>query len=138
MTGAPPVPVPPPMPAVTKTMSAPSSASSSFSRSSSAAWRPISGLAPAPSPLVTCAPSWTLVPARLCCSAWQSVLAAMKSTPVRPARIIVLSALPPPPPTPMTLILAPRSFMSSMHPPMLRAVPFARPRAKPGTSSAKP
>src|SRR4051794_26321537 len=40
----------------------------------------------------------------------------MKSTPVRPARIIVLSALPPPPPTPTTLILAPRSFMSSIDP----------------------
>ena len=65
MTGAPPVPVPPPMPAVTKTMSAPSSAAASFSRSSSAAWRPISGLAPAPSPLVTIAPSWILVGARL-------------------------------------------------------------------------
>src|SRR3954466_15533349 len=119
ITGAPPVPVPPPMPAVTKTMSAPSSASRILSRSSSAACRPISGLAPAPSPLVTCAPSWILVRARLCWRAWQSVLAAMKSTPVSPAMIIVLSALPPPPPTPTTLILAPRSFMSSMTPPNL-------------------
>ena len=117
MMGAPPVPVPPPIPAVTKIMSAPSSAARMRSRSSSAAWRPISGLAPAPRPLVTCAPSWILVAALLCCSAWQSVLAAMKSTPVRPARIIVFSALPPPPPTPTTLILAPSSFISSMAPP---------------------
>ena len=53
MTGAAPVPVPPPMPAVTKTMSAPSSAAAICSRSSSAALRPTSGLAPAPSPLVS-------------------------------------------------------------------------------------
>src|ERR1041384_2489122 len=121
MIGAPPVPVPPPMPAVTKTMSAPSSAARILSRSSSAAWRPISGFAPAPRPLVTCAPSWICVPARLLCRAWQSVFAAMKSTPVRPARIIVLSALPPPPPTPTTLIFAPRSpVSSSMIPPVGR------------------
>jgi hypothetical protein len=48
-TGAPPVPVPPPSPAVTKTMSAPASASSISSAWSSAARRPTSGSAPAPS-----------------------------------------------------------------------------------------
>src|SRR3954462_13558437 len=52
----------------------------------------------------------------------------MKSTPVSPARIIVLSALPPPPPTPTTLILAPSSFVtSSMSPPLL----FAASRTSP-------
>src|SRR5271170_2806755 len=56
-TGAAPLPVPPPRPAVTNTMSAPSRASRIFSVSSSAALRPTSGLAPAPSPLVSFAPS---------------------------------------------------------------------------------
>jgi hypothetical protein len=51
-TGAAPVPVPPPRPAATKTMSAPSRISMMRSVSSSAAWRPISGSEPAPSPWV--------------------------------------------------------------------------------------
>ena len=50
-TGAAPVPVPPPRPAVMKTMSEPSRASQIFSVSSTAAWRPTSGLAPAPEAL---------------------------------------------------------------------------------------
>ncbi len=53
MTGAPPVPVPPPMPAVMKTMSLPSSIFLISSMLSSAASLPISGFAPAPSPLVS-------------------------------------------------------------------------------------
>ena len=56
-TGAAPVPVPPPSPVVTKTMSAPSRASMILSASSSAALRPTSGFAPAPSPLVSLMPS---------------------------------------------------------------------------------
>ena len=56
-TGAPPVPVPPPMPAVMKIISAPSRYSRIRSWSSMAARRPISGLAPAPKPLVTRLPS---------------------------------------------------------------------------------
>ncbi len=56
-TGAPPVPVPPPMPAVMKIMSEPSRYSLIISWSSNAARRPISGLAPAPKPLVTMPPS---------------------------------------------------------------------------------
>jgi hypothetical protein len=56
-TGAAPVPVPPPMPAVMNSMSAPSITSMMRSRSSSAACRPTSGLAPAPSPLVMPEPS---------------------------------------------------------------------------------
>ena len=54
--GAAPVPVPPPSPAVMKTMSAPRKISSSTASSASAAKRPISGFAPAPSPLVTSRP----------------------------------------------------------------------------------
>jgi len=57
MIGAAPVPVPPPNPAVTNTMSAPSRASMILSASSSAPRRPISGLAPAPRPVVSLVPS---------------------------------------------------------------------------------
>src|SRR3989442_3125795 len=110
--GTPPDPVPPPRPAVMKTMSAPSSASISFSVSSRAARRPTSGLAPAPRPFVSLAPSWIFTGA---CDAWSactSVLATMNSTPSSLAAIMRLMALPPPPPTPITLILAPRSMSS--------------------------
>ena len=58
MTGAAPVPVPPPRPVVTNTMSAPLSAEMSASVSSSAAWRPTLGSAPAPRPLVSLLPIW--------------------------------------------------------------------------------
>ena len=59
--GAAPVPVPPPMPAVTNTRSEPLSTWEISSRLSSAARRPISGMAPAPSPLVSLSPIWILV-----------------------------------------------------------------------------
>ena len=81
MTGAAPVPVPPPMPAVTKTMSAPARTSPRRWESSSAAAQPMSGLAPAPSPFVRCLPIWILVEARFVSKTWQSVFAAMNSTP---------------------------------------------------------
>ncbi len=58
MMGAAPVPVPPPMPAVMNTMSAPSSISRMWSSLSSAALRPVSGLDPAPRPLVSVTPIW--------------------------------------------------------------------------------
>src|SRR5581483_1592196 len=106
MIGAAPVPVPPPMPAVTNTRSAPSSASMILSASSSAALRPVSGLAPAPSPFVSFTPSCIFSGARDICSACRSVLATTNSTPSTPASIMRFTALPPPPPTPMTLILA--------------------------------
>ena len=80
-TGAPPVPVPPPIPAVINTMSAPRSTSAIRSRSSSAAWRPTSGLAPAPRPLVMLLPSCKTAWASIFLSAWASVLAQTKSTP---------------------------------------------------------
>ena len=60
MTGAAPVPVPPPMPAVMNSMSEPSIISAMRSRSSIAASRPISGLAPAPSPRVSAVPKLQL------------------------------------------------------------------------------
>jgi len=106
MTGAAPVPVPPPSPAVTNTMSAPLSASLMSSRDSAAAPKPTSGLAPAPRPWVRSWPMFSLMSASHICSAWASVLAAMNSTPRRPASTIRLTAFVPPPPTPTTLITA--------------------------------
>ena len=106
MIGAAPVPVPPPRPVVTNTMSAPSRAPMMRSVSSSAAWRPTSGFAPAPSPFVSLTPSCSFFGARLICKACRSVLAAMNSTPSTPASIMRFTALLPPPPTPITLILA--------------------------------
>ena len=106
ITGAAPVPVPPPMPLVMNSRSVPSSISAMRSRSSSAAWRPISGLLPAPRPRVISVPS---------CSCWlgthfsrwsRSVLAQMNSTPPMPDWAIWLTVLQPPPPTPMTRITA--------------------------------
>src|SRR5690242_13610104 len=105
-TGAAPLPVPPPSPEVMKIMSAPSSASMILSVSSSAALRPTSGLAPAPRPLVSFAPSCNFAGACESFSACKSVLAAMNSTPSSFARIMRFTALQPPPPTPMTLIFA--------------------------------
>ena len=104
--GAPPVPVPPPSPAVTNTMSEPLIASFSSSRLSVAAAFPTSGFAPAPRPRVDSAPMWTFMSASTTRSAWASVFAAMKSTPLRPASTMRLTAFDPPPPTPTTLITA--------------------------------
>ncbi len=104
--GAAPVPVPPPMPAVMKTMSAPSRASWMRSLSSNAASLPTLGSAPAPSPLVMSAPSWRMVLTLEFFRAWESVLAQMKSTPSMAESTIWLMALPPPPPTPITLMTA--------------------------------
>jgi hypothetical protein len=106
MTGAAPVPVPPPSPAVTKIMSAPLSASLMSSRDSAAAAKPVSGFAPAPSPFVRSWPMLSLMSASHICSACASVLAAMNSTPRRPASTMRLTALVPPPPMPTTLMTA--------------------------------
>ena len=106
MIGAAPVPVPPPIPEVTKTMSASWRMLDNSSRDSSAAISPISGSPPQPRPRVTLRPMWILEGASEVSSAWMSVLTAMKSTPRSLARIIRLTALLPPPPTPMTLIRA--------------------------------
>src|SRR3972149_5290470 len=112
-TGAEPVPVPPPRPAVTKTMSAPWRICLICSRSSWAALRPTSGSEPAPSPFVSRAPSWIFVRAGEARSACTSVLAMMNSSPVKRAAIIRFTALEPPPPRPITLILAPSRSSSS-------------------------
>ena len=104
ITGAAPVPVPPPMPAVMNSMCAPSIAWRMRSTASSAAALPASGLAPAPRPVV---PSWIRWCAAERLSACASVLAQMKSTPCTPSSIMCSTALPPPPPTPITLICVP-------------------------------
>src|SRR2546425_6817815 len=112
-TGAAPVPVPPPSPAVMNTMSAPSSRRVICSGSSSAARRPTSGLAPAPRPCVSLAPSCTLTGASEARSAWLSVFAAIRSTPPKVDSTMRLIELPPAPPSPMTLIFAPSRVSSS-------------------------
>ena len=81
MMGAAPVPVPPPIPAVTKIISAPSMMADISSRVSSAARCPTSGLAPAPSPLVSFSPICIFVSARHLFKACLSVLTAINSTP---------------------------------------------------------
>ena len=115
MMGAAPVPVPPPMPAVMKSILAPSMALRMSCSAISAASRPFWGRLPAPSPV---SPSWMVRCAVLRFSACASVLAQMNSTPVTLEWIMYSTALPPPPPTPMTLIRVPwlkiSSSMSSM------------------------
>src|SRR6185503_20831230 len=113
ITGAAPVPVPPPRPVVTNTMSAPDSAWIRPSVSSSAAWRPMFGSAPAPRPLVSLPPIWIFTGAGLARRACRSVLTAMNSMPCSPFAIMREMALPPPPPTPTTLMCAPRASSST-------------------------
>src|SRR6186997_2160693 len=79
---------------------------------SSAAARPTSGCEPAPRPSVTCAPSWISRSDLDIVSACASVLATTKSTPLNPAVIMLLTALPPPPPTPKTQMRGLSSVMS--------------------------
>ena len=106
ITGAAPVPVPPPIPVVIKSIFAPLMALEMASRSSNAASRPTSGFAPAPKPRVKLAPNWILVAAWLLLNDWESVLALIYSTPQIGFSIILLMALQPPPPTPITLMTA--------------------------------
>ena len=110
ITGAAPVPVPPPMPAVMKSMCAPSIAVRISSAASSAASRPRSGTPPAPRPVI---PSGMTQCAWLPSSTCASVLAQMNSTPRTALLIMWLTALPPPPPTPMTLMRVPWWKLSS-------------------------
>ena len=88
------------------TMSEPSRAWAIFSESSSAARSPIEGSPPAPRPRVILSPMRILCGASDWRRAWASVLSAMNSTPIISARIIRLTALLPPPPTPITLMSA--------------------------------
>ena len=105
-TGAAPVPVPPPIPHVTNTISAPFTAAESSSALSSAAFAPISGCAPAPSPFVSFSPICINVGALQSCNACLSVLIPINSTPPIFSSIIRLTALFPAPPTPITIIFA--------------------------------
>jgi hypothetical protein len=97
------------MPAVMNTMCAPSSASRTRPSASSAAALPFSGLPPAPSPV---SPSWMMCRADERFNACASVLAQMKSTFCTPLLIMWSTALPPPPPTPITLMRVPWSNSS--------------------------
>ena len=110
MTGAAPVPVPPPIPQVTNTMSAPFNAFCISSALSSAAFSPISGLAPAPSPFVSFSPICIGLGALHKVRACLSVLTPMNSTPATSSSIMRFTALLPAPPTPTTIILAADSF----------------------------
>mmetsp|Transcript_19786 Transcript_19786/g.40043 ORF Transcript_19786/g.40043 Transcript_19786/m.40043 type:complete len:288 (+) Transcript_19786:1008-1871(+) len=108
MTGVAPEPVPPPIPAVTKTMSVLLRADSIAFTLSTAAERPIAGLAPAPSPLVVPGPIWIRLGAFDLHKACTSVLTAQNSTLASPSSmdsIIRFTVFPPPPPTPTTLML---------------------------------
>ena len=89
-----------------KTMSESARAWAIFSESSSAARAPIALSPPAPRPRVILSPIRILCGASDWRSAWASVLQAMNSTPIISARIIRLTALLPPPPTPMTRMSA--------------------------------
>ena len=89
-----------------KTMSESSRASAIFSVSSSAERWPMAESPPAPRPRVILSPMRILCGASDWRSACASVLQAMNSTPIISARIIRLTALLPPPPTPMTRIRA--------------------------------
>ena len=102
MMGEAPVPVPPPMPAVINTMRVLSSKVFLISsRLASASSRPFSGFPPAPSPGPNCRRSGTGEDS----NALRSVLQTRKLTSWIPSRYILATALPPPPPTPMTLMI---------------------------------
>ena len=106
ITGAAPVPVPPPIPQVTNTISAPFNAWEISSWLSSAAFSPISGFAPAPSPFVSFSPICIAVGALQNWSACLSVLIPINSTPIIFSSTMRFTALFPAPPTPITRILA--------------------------------
>ena len=125
-----PVPVPPPMPAAMKTICEPEICARISSTASSAAASPISGFDPAPSPSVRLTPSCRRCSALDATSAWASVLATTNSTPVRPAAIMLLTALQPAPPTPITVILGLKSVSFGSCSVMLMGF-LALPRAPP-------
>ena len=112
-TGAAPVPVPPPIPQVTNTISASFTISANSSRLSSAAFSPISGFAPAPSPFVSFSPICIQIGALQRFKTCLSVLIHTNSTPLMPSSIIRFTALFPAPPTPITSRFA-VSFSASL------------------------
>ncbi|OQC43134.1 MAG: hypothetical protein BWX61_01314 [Bacteroidetes bacterium ADurb.Bin035] len=102
-TGAAPVPVPPPIPAVMNSILV------LFfrillisSELSSAAFLATSGLEPAPNPV---SPNFIFTGIGLDSKTCTSVLQITKSTPLMPLSNICLTALHPPPPIPITLII---------------------------------
>ena len=110
-TGADPVPVPPPMLAVMNTIFVPSlSRRSMSSMFFSASERPISGLPPAPSP----SPNSIFVGTGEGASDLLSVLQTASVTPEISSSYIFLTALQPPPPTPITLMMP--CILSSIRP----------------------
>ena len=144
-TGAAPVPVPPPMPAVMNTMSAPSSMSAMACSSSSAAARPTAGRRPSRGPCVSVGTELELRRRERLRQRLDVGVRGMNSTPLSPAAIMRLTALPPAPPTPMTLIVAAGCAIDfefeHVHPPWpLRALvlPAARSRTAPRRSAADP
>mmetsp|Transcript_3463 Transcript_3463/g.4823 ORF Transcript_3463/g.4823 Transcript_3463/m.4823 type:complete len:313 (-) Transcript_3463:420-1358(-) len=102
--GAAPLPVPPPMPAVMNTISAPEHMCLISFPFSSAEDSPTEGIPPAPRPRVTSRPMLRRLGAKDFARACASVFMAQKETPSILVCIILFTALPPPPPTPSTLI----------------------------------
>ena len=111
--GAAPVPVPPPIPAVMNTISAPRRASLISNLVSSALILPICGSAPEPKPLVKFLPICILVWAFDWLIAFKSVFIATNSTFSTPSLIMLLTALFPAPPIPITLIFTMLFFASN-------------------------
>ena len=120
ITGAAPVPVPPPIPAVMKTIFVPCPRTAFISSMLSIAdFSPTSGSAPAPKPSVMATPNCTFVEIGLLSSVCASVLQMIKSTPFIPFSYICFSALLPPPPTPITLMIDEVPFGKSNENPVL-------------------
>ena len=101
-TGAEPVPVPPPIDAVTNTIFVPSLKRCSMSAIFfSASERPTSGFPPAPRP----SPNIIFVGTGEGASDFESVLHTASETPLISSSYMFRTALQPPPPTPITLII---------------------------------
>ncbi len=108
MTGTEPVPVPPPIPAVRNMRCTPFRRLAISCLLASAAFSPISGKPPAPSPRVSLDPIRIFViPSSIFFRSWASVLQASSSTPaVTPILESLFIVLLPPPPVPRTAILS--------------------------------
>ena len=101
--GPAPVPVPPPIDAVTKAIFVPSLSSSRMrSNVCSASLRPSSGLPPTPKPSL---PNSKRTGTGQADSCWLSVLHTANVTFAMPSIHMLRTALQPPPPTPITLII---------------------------------
>ena len=104
MMGAAPVPVPPPIPAVTNTIFVPSFSNLRIcSMLSSAAFLPTDGFAPAPNPV---SPKGIFMGTGELANDFESVLQTANVTLSIPSLYMFLTALQPPPPTPITLMMS--------------------------------